>query len=200
MGASIFLAGEDQLCITLGRALIAYSAPNAKITYEHPPAGGASKLLPQLPKLNEIAKNINPVVVMADGDQSDCVVAQIKTWMPPYASERFFLRLAVQEAESWLLADTRGAAEYFGVSEKSFPTHPESIDAKAALLSLVRKSAKRKIKEEMLPAKGVNAKTGLGYNVHVCGFVIQGWSAERAQEKAPSLLRAIRRLRVLEDD
>ncbi|MDR5760892.1 hypothetical protein QCE88_28300 [Caballeronia sp. LZ035] len=127
--------------------------------------------------MNEVARNVMPVLMVADADQAPCVVAQRNAWLPPNASNRLSMRLAVKEAEAWVLADHIGFSRFAAVSKDLFPALPETdVDPKQRLLSLVKKSKRRELRDEMLPGKGATSPVGLGYNVHMTDFVRNHWS------------------------
>jgi hypothetical protein len=114
--------------------------------------------------------------------------------MPASAADTFFLRLAVPESESWVLADRERAASFFGVSIAQIAAQPEALpDPKREVLRLARKSSVRRVREEVVSQVDIN-KQGSGYNVHLCDFVRSAWRVNRAAERSPSLARAVRKL------
>jgi hypothetical protein len=142
-----------------------------------------------------------PVLMVADADQAPCVVTQRNSWLPRDVSQRLSMRLAVKEAEAWVLADHVGFSKFAIVSRDLFPANPETEpDPKQALLALVKKSKRRELRDEMLPGKGATSKVGLGYNFHMTDFVKNHWNIGRAVDRAPSLARAIPRVTALLKD
>lgn len=145
--------------------------------------------------MNNVANNVMPVLMVADADQAPCVVTQRNAWLPPNASQRLSMRLAVKEAEAWVLADHIGFSKFAIVSKDLFPAKPEEVlDPKQALLAIVKKSKRRELRDEMLPGKGATSPVGLGYNIHMTEFVAEHWDIARAVDRAPSLARAIPRV------
>lgn len=197
MTVSVFIIGEDELCCSIGEALIIQSGAQAKI--EHSQAtGGFGKFKEKIPQMNTIAKNIMPVLMLADGDQDICVVQQRNDWMPKHPSDKFSLRLAVRESESWLLADRDGFSRFAEISQDLIPRTPDTTqNPKELLLQLIKKSRKRQLRNEMLPSKGSRSKIGLGYNIHLRDFITNYWSADRAAINSPSLARSIPRIATL---
>ncbi|MEA5672531.1 DUF4276 family protein [Pseudomonas sp. MH2] len=184
------LVGEDQLCCELGRAILQQVCPGSSISSEIV-TGGFGKLKEKIPSLNKLAPHM-PVLMIADGDQNPCVVAQRNSWLPDDPHENLLLRLAVREAEAWVLADHAAWSEFAEVSAAKIPPSPDELqDPKQSLLGLVTKCKKRILREEMLPSKSSSAKIGLGYNIHMATFVRTAWSALRAAERSSSLRRAI---------
>lgn len=145
--------------------------------------------------MNNVAKKIMPVLMIADADQAPCVVTQLNAWLPREASERLLLRLAVKEAEAWILADDVGFARFARINQAKFPRHPDdATDPKRILLGLVASGKSRELREEMLAPRGSKALVGLGYNLRLAEFVRDHWCIDRAIERSPSLARALPRL------
>jgi hypothetical protein len=155
--------------------------------------GGITKLLPSIARYVKQAQYVWPVLCVADTDKK-CPVELRNEWLPPHAPNSFMFRLAVPEAESWVLADREAFAEFFRVPINKITAEPEKLaDAKVELLRLARMSKVRSLKEEVVSATSP-VKRGVGYNTHLCALVYKHWDAIRAAERAPSLSRAIERL------
>lgn len=190
----IYILGEDSACTEIGKILVKKISEDTIISSTQI-AGGFGSLVEKIEKMNSIARNAMPVLIIADGDQNQCVVAQVKSWLPKNPSERLSLRLIVRSAESWLLSDQNSLSDFLGISSDLIPNTPEAIlNPKDALLNLVKKSKHRIYREEMLPRKGSSSKVGLGYNVHLSNFIQNHWDPFKAAERAPSLARALPRI------
>ncbi|OMG64418.1 hypothetical protein AUR61_011225 [Stutzerimonas balearica] len=190
---SVYVVGEDIACCSLAKAILEQLKLGVA-SYEQN-THGFGELVKIIDKMNGVAANAMPVLMIADGDQSECVVEQINSWMPAHPADKFVLRLAVREAESWVLADREGLSEFAQVDVSVVPREPDDIrDPKQSLLSIIRKSKRRDLKEEMLPGKKSKAPVGLGYNLHLSTFIRENWSLARASNNSPSLARAIPRL------
>lgn len=193
-GVLVALVGEDELCTALGAALIEQSGQHTAIQLRQV-AGGAARLREKIDKMNNVAENVMPVLMVADADQAPCPVTQRNSWLPAHAHPRLALRLAVREAEAWVLADHEGFSTFAQISPAKLPDAPEEIfDPKQALLSLIRFSKRRDLRDEMLPSKHSASPIGLGYNTHLKEYVRRFWRADRALHRAPSLARAIPRV------
>jgi hypothetical protein len=194
---TVFVVGEDELCCVLAEALLSYVGLPFEVK-QRLVSGGESKFRQKIPAMNNVAENVMPVLMIADADQAACVVEQRNSWLPSNPSARLAMRLAVREAEAWVLADHIGLSTFANVSKDIFPAQPEQeIDPKQTLLGIIKKCKRRDLRDEMLPQKGATSPVGLGYNIHMRDFVEKCWSAERAAWRAPSLARAIPRIESL---
>ncbi|MDC6179643.1 hypothetical protein C2I33_11035 [Ralstonia solanacearum] len=192
MTKAFFVVGEDALCCAMAVAMLGHGGVPVDTSGRRIIAGGAGPFMSRIGSMNQVAANVMPVLMLADADQAPCVVEQRNSWMPAKPNKRFALRLAVREAEAWVLADHVGFSKFVGVSKDVISPRPEEVpDPKQALLSVVRKSKNRELREEMLPQKGARSPVGLGYNVHLVNFVEQHWDIDRAMARAPSLARAM---------
>ncbi len=192
----ILVVGEDALCCALGERLFTICLPDWQLAQAAINTRGITKLVPALPRYLEQAQHIQPVLCIADTD-GKCAADLLSAWLPPFAHENFLLRLAVTEAESWLIADQEGFAQEIAVPLNKLPQHPdEAVDPKRLVLSLARKSKKRVIRDEVVSPIDPS-KPGSGYNLHLCAFVKTHWNARRAAQTSPSLARAINRLETL---
>ncbi|VVD78582.1 hypothetical protein [Pandoraea anhela] len=194
---TVLVVGEDELCCVIAEALLSHVGVPFEIK-QRLVSGGESKFRQKIPAMNNVAENVMPVLMIADADQAACVVEQRNLWLPRNPSMRLAMRLAVREAEAWVLADHVGFSKFANVSKDVFPTRPEAeIDPKQTLLGIVRRCKRRELREEMLPLKGATSPVGLGYNIHMREFVQKYWSVGRAAGRAPSLARAIPRIESL---
>lgn len=190
---TILVVGEDALTCALGENLVLNFLPGWKTPLPPINTHGVSKLVTALPRYLEQAKNLQPVLCIADTDRQ-CAKQLLEKWLPKKCCEQFMLRLAVSEAESWLLADRVAVADFFEIAEKLVTTQPEEeINPKRHLLNLAKRSRNRILRSEIVSATD-SSKQGAGYNQHLCNFVKTRWSPLRAAPNAPSLKRAIVRL------
>ena len=177
----------------LGERLVAEALPGWNLARASIDTRGVTKLIPALPRYLEQAIHVQPVLCVADTD-GQCPVTLLHRWMPTQTSDRFLLRLAVSEAESWLLADRSAIAEYFGLAVRLVPQQPDLLgNAKQEVLRLARRSRVREIRQELVSGTDSN-RPGSGYNLHLCRFVQQRWRAGRGALNSASLARALRRV------
>lgn len=192
----MLVVGEDALCCVLGERLIAATLPTWRLAGPSIDKKGVTKLVPDLCRYVDQARHVQPVLCIADTD-GRCALELLNSWRPNHAPESFVLRLAVVEAESWLLADRQGFAAAFQVPVNKLPHTSDDIDdPKRLVLSLVARSKKRLFRNEVVSRNGPS-KPGTGYNVHLCAFVRTRWSALRARQASRSLDRALNRLQTL---
>lgn len=188
----ILVVGEDPLTCALGEQLVTELLPSWIMPLAAINKKGVTKLIPEFPRFIEQAK-FQPVLCIADTD-GKCVKELLAKWLPKALPDNFCLRLAVAEAESWLIADRKSIAEYFGIPEKHISKAPdEEVDPKRHLLNLARKSKNRDLRLEMV-SQTDHSKQGTGYNPRLRHFVKMHWSAQRAAENSPSLARALVRI------
>lgn len=195
----ILVVGEDALTCAIGEKLVKELLPAWQMPQPSIDKKGVTKLIPELHRYIRQAKEFRPVLCIADTD-GQCIKELLDQWLPKQQiPDNFLLRLAVSEAESWLLADNEALANYLEVSPARIPRTPDEIaDPKRNLLSLARKSKKRVIRLEVV-SQSDPEKQGNGYNQHLCDFVRMHWSAHRAAGNSPSLKRSIMRIAKLEN-
>lgn len=158
---------------------------------------GKANLRRALPGYNNAAKG-DPWLVLVDLDQDyDCPPALVADWLlQPSAFMRF--RVVVRQIEAWLLADAERFAEFFSVRRTAVPDAPDTLrDAKATLLTLVGRSRRTAIRQDMTPRPGSGRSVGPAYTSRVIEFAThaaQGWRPDAAANRSPSLARCLQRL------
>ena len=133
-----------------------------------------------------------PFFVLADLDNHECPVALMNDWLPAKSrNQNLIFRIAVREVESWILSDRAGFASFIDISIQNIPLKPDLVpDPKQALINLVKKTRKRRIKEDIVP-RNEYAAIGPNYNDRLMEYVLQNWDIDRAIENSDSLKRAI---------
>lgn len=149
---------------------------------------GKPKLDAHLPKYLQAA-SWRPYFILRDLDQD---AACAPAWLTGRSMTRWCsLRLAVREAESWLLADRQGIATFLGVSTERVPRDPDELDRpKKTLVELAARSSKRLIREGMCPRPGHVTPVGPGYAALLAEFVTSHWRPALAERASPSLRSA----------
>lgn len=191
----ILVVGEDALCCALGERLIAEALPGWLPAAPAINTKGRTKLLAKIGAYAKQARYVQPVLCIADTD-GECAKTLLQHWRPQDAPPAFHFRLAVTEAESWVLADRQGFAQHFAVPVQRLPSRSDDIDdPKRLILDLIRRSKKRLFREEMVSERDPG-KQGVGYNLHLSEFVREKWQMAEACEVSSSLARAVARLHV----
>lgn len=152
---------------------------------------GKSRLLERLRGFNEAARRF-PWLVLVDLDADfECAPDALPVWLPAPSPWMCF-RIAVREAEAWLLADRQSLAAYLGVSRAVVPRDPEALaDAKQALINVASHSRRRAIRDDIVPRAGSGRQVGPGYAGRVIDFVQSRWQPDIAADAAPSLRRCL---------
>lgn len=154
-------------------------------------------------RIQNTISNINkasrdfPYLVLTDQDtDQDCPPNQIDKWVRGGVHPNLLYRFATMEVESWVMAHRECFAKFLSVSSKKIPRCPDAIPRpKECLINLARKSRKRRLREDLVPAPGATSKVGPDYNGRLCEFVQKHWRVEIAAQNSPSLSRTLKRLR-----
>lgn len=189
----VVLIAEDALGEALMRRLV-HEVGKIKI-YRAPPMGGVSPIRTSMEKFIG-ASNVMPHIVFTDLDRHKCVSQFFESWgFNPVLYPNLLFRVAVREAESWLLADRNGLASFFQIPSIKVPLLPEDLmNPKRTLVNLARGSRSRRFRAEMTPVAGSAAQVGPLYNSHLTNFVRDTWDLLEACHSAPSLAKAVKRL------
>lgn len=190
----IYIATEDILSETVAERLVHESTRNLQIAVRVRRNGNAY-LKSKFPELLKTSAKI-PVFLITDLDNIQCPVELIKSWTQNTpAPPGMIMRVAVREVESWILADRDGFSGYTGIPVEKMALNADALsDPKRVLLNLVKRYARKKIKESLLPSKSSSSKIGWEYNAVLCQFARDVWSVDRAVRHSDSLRRAVNRL------
>jgi len=131
-------------------------------------------------------------LVLRDLDHdADCAPTLLETLIP-IQSEQLIVRVPIRSVESWLIADRDNIARYLGVSRDVIPREPEQIDRpKRALVDLARRSPRRDVRTDMVPAEGLSVEVGTGYTARVLDFAANHWDPVAASAYSDSLGRCL---------
>ena len=195
---NICLVVEDLLSEYTVRKILSEVRPDltVKTVYKN---GGFGYIKSNVKKFWKASQHI-PFVVLADLDNEICAPSRVLNWLGFIPSTgRFVFRIAVHETESWLMADRGSFSDFLGISERLVPKDPDILlDPKEKLLSLVKRSRKRSLKEDILPSAGKHVTVGPAYNSSLAKYVLEFWNPQRAAECSNSLEKAIRALESLQ--
>ncbi len=134
-----------------------------------------------------------PVIVLVDLDDRVCPKTMAAEWKRDLpVSPNLLVRIAVREAEAWLLADFDELMSYLHVPGRELKRPPESIrDPKQAIVCYASKSRLADIRRDMVPLKVGSGVVGRGYSRLMRSFVNDHWNPRRAAKASESLRRAI---------
>lgn len=162
---------------------------------------GCSYVKDKAVAFSSLAAHGQGVLVLTDfrDAKAACVPAALQEYLRGQASklpEHFLFCFAVNEIESWFLADARSLARFLGISASAIPKMPEDEPyPKKALINLARHSKRSGIIDRMVPQAGHKAPVGPGYMTLMREFVADHWDIEAAAQIAPSLGRCVKKLR-----
>ena len=142
------------------------------------------------------AARFAPWFTLVDLDKdADCAPSLRKDWLPdpsPYMS----FRIAVREAEAWLLADRPRLSAFMGVSSSTVPSSPESeTNPKECIVNIARRSRIAEIRKGIVPAPGSGRATGNAYVALLADFVMREWRLDVAARNSDSLRRGLNDLK-----
>ena len=153
-------------------------------------------------KLQQIVRlgKKTPIVFVFDSD-GDCVVDILKQACPEGWTDSFCaLNIAIDEGESWLLADKKGFADYFGVTVEDIQISQKvgevTYSYKTSLYimkNIIPKSRKKEIRENMCCTE--RGKKPATYNVFWEDYIDNVWNMNEAGKISDSLSRSINRVK-----
>ena len=187
------MAVEDSLTESLFAKILA-TIPTAYATRTIYNRGGYGYLRQNINGFNNAARGI-PFLIGTDLDTHECPASLIQQWLTRPKHVNLLIRVAVREAEAWVLADKENLAEFLGIRSALVPEDVELIpDPKRELIQLARRAKKKEIREDICPPINSTSRVGPNYNARLGAFVLQRWDPNAARERAQSLARAIDRL------
>ena len=90
---------------------------------------GNSYLKQKAPSLNQTARGPCDVFMLTDLDSpQNCPSQLIQSWIRTPLNPGFFLRVAVMEVESWIMADRSALARFLSIPVNRIPSHIDDID------------------------------------------------------------------------
>lgn len=189
----VILAVEDRLSDAVATKILTHFGIKIarKTGYK-----GNSYLQQKAPGFNEAAHEELGIFMLTDLDSPrDCPPGLIRSWIKGALNPRFFFRVAVMEVESWVMADRIGFAGFLSIPVHRIPFPTDNIlNPKEILISLARRSKKKRLREALVPAQGATLNVGDEYNIRLIEFVREYWDLERAATASRSLKRTLDRL------
>ncbi|MCU1245698.1 MAG: hypothetical protein JWN02_1608 [Acidobacteria bacterium] len=187
-------AVEDALSEAVVRRIVAVVRPDLKL-YSVMRKNGHGYIRSRIRELNRTAQTI-PVLVLVDLDRPEpCPADLIESFLPAPRASKLLFRVAVMEIESWVMADRPAFAKFLSVSLNRVPENPDTVlRPKEAIVSIAKRSARKAIRDDMVPSPGGTRMVGPAFNARLIRFV-ETWDPEAAARVSPSLQKAIERLR-----
>lgn len=135
-----------------------------------------------------------PFFVLTDQDNG-CPPEKINDWLDFEPHPNFIFRIAVMEIESWVMADREAISNFLSISVDNFPHNMDEIaDPKRFLIAKTKKSRKRSLREDIIPASGSTAQIGPNYNARLADFIRKDWDVYRAIKCSESLGKAFKKI------
>ena len=191
---NVILVVEDRLTDTVSTKILEHFGIEIvkRVIYE-----GNSYLRQKAQSYNQAAHKECSVFMLTDLDSPKiCPLTLIQSWVKGPLNRWFFLRIAIMEVESWIMADRQAVSEFLKVPIDHIPRNTDEIASpKEFLVSLARRSKSARLRRALVPAeKNKTAKVGNEYNPQLNQFVQEHWDLERAATASPSLKRTLDRL------
>jgi hypothetical protein len=195
----IGLATEDELSEAIAGRLVSELGGKFEVTGKYR-GRGFGQLRSKIVAWNRAAQS-HPYLVIVDLDSAECPAQLVRDWLPQGKHHHLLLRVAVREAESWLLSDETGIRKFFGTRRNAvIADNPDRLeDPKAALIHLAGLS-RHDIKLRICPRPNSTAVKGREYNSTLVDFVVNHWRPREAARKSPSLSRCFERLETFDVD
>jgi len=131
-------------------------------------------------------------IVMTDLDDQLCPQFLLRSWLREPLHPNLMFRVAIREAEAWLLADREALARYLKIRIQDIPLDSETVaDPKKLVIDLARESRSDEIRDALVPGPGRRRKVGPDYNGCLLRFVFRDWDPEEARKRSRSLHRAL---------
>jgi len=201
----VVIVGEDPVTREVIKKLLEVICPNGfNVIREDPVRGSEIKKL--APNYNLLAQSL-PVILLADLDNNNCPPTEQAAWLnnqPKHPNLMF--RFAIDEAESWLLADRPGFAAFLGIDMVHIPEptasrsrEPRNLEIRPrykSSLFLMRElasiSPKTELKRQLTPLDKTSKSAE--YNSALLPFISLHWNVNTAKQNSYSLQKMVHRL------
>ena len=149
-----------------------------------------------------------PVIILLDLDANNCPPELLRGLNIENKHDSLIINIAVDEAESWLMADRIGFAKYFAVDEEYIPqssltklngnkkVREMDFPAKSSWClthQIIPNSKRNDIKKQMLPVD--SACKGKEYNSAVVPYIKNNWDINEAMRNSDSLRRMVDKIK-----
>lgn len=157
--------------------------------------GGIGYIQKKIRGFNNASRGM-PYFVLVDLDRKKCAPSLIKEWFErSKIHHNLQFRIAVKEAESWLMADRETFADFLGIKKDLIPEDLDKVDdPKRFLINLAKKSLDSEVKHSIIPNEKSTSKIGPNYNGLLGSFIVKHWKVSRAVVHSESLRRTFNRI------
>ncbi len=203
----IFIVGEDDATKAIIKRLIGDYNSNLNIVQSIPARG--SEIKTKIKEFNALAVAY-PVILLTDLDNEPCAPIGKKNLLGGIIqSQNFIINIAYDEAEAWLMADTKGFSKYFGIPIDRMPQFTMqkmqgrkslseiSLNVKSSWYlthELAHLSNKQGIRAQISVPRTERTCKGKEYNSALVPFINTIWNPEGARQVSNSLNRMITRI------
>ena len=190
----ITLVVEDDVSDAVARKILAESVKKYAIGHTYGRTG-SGYIKSRIAGFNRAARS-TPFLILTDLDRAECPPVLVRGWLAQDVRHRNLLfRVAVREIEAWLLAHREAFAAFAGIRRSMIPENVEEIaDAKKCLITLVSKSARRALRDDIVPPLHGSRQQGPNYNGRLAAFVYGDWDPRVAKRRSNSLARTLEAL------
>lgn len=190
----INLVVEDELSEAVARKLLRTGVQSYAVSVVYN-RGGRGYIKKNICGFNNAAKG-TPYLVVTDLDTEVCAPVLIDKWFKKRTVQpNLIFRVAVREVEAWILAHRSAFAKFVGVREGLVPQNVEQIDdPKKKLIDIVRRSRRKRIREDIVPPERSMREQGPDYNGRLVRFVEGHWDPRLCTSVCRSLEKAIHRI------
>ena len=156
---------------------------------------GKNRVDAQIAAYNSAARFAKWLVLRDLNGDASCAPLLVRDLLPQ-PSRGMCFRIAVRAVEAWLLADRQRIAAFLRVPVARVPRSPDQLrDPKTAVVNLARRSRRKAIQADMVPARGLSSKVGAGYTARLIEYASDHWRPIVAADASPSLNRALAAMR-----
>lgn len=195
----VYIGGEDQVTKLIAKKIVSSILPNANIEFEDvSPRDYGAKALSKIDQMVKLGETY-PTICVFDSD-ANCSVTLLKEHTTNgWKSRRCAINIAVDEAESWLLADREGFSRFFGIDIENIP---KLSDGQTEISSLIPYKTSLYILQKLIPLSKNKLysqelaciernKKPTNYNTYFQAFINTAWDINNARNNSAILNRAI---------
>jgi hypothetical protein len=205
----IYIVGEDPVTRAVLHRIVQYCVPDHKFNLKDEPARG-TEILKKLDNYIQLAQ-VYPVLMLTDLDMHHCAKRFVEEILGNKdVPENFTFRVAVTEAEAWLMADRYGISKFLGVPVSIIP-EPYFLNKKRRpydnelqfhlkpslemMMDIATHSNKVSILESLVPVNSTSK--GPEYNSTMEPFILERWNINQAMKNSHSLRRTVERINMI---